>query len=201
MLASGLTRDLRDRASGPADAAQHPRLRGREPEGRRRQDDDRRQPQRVPRRGGRAGAAHRSRPAGERDLRPGNARERRVDARPARRRPAREAREADRGRQPRRRHGQERPRGRGRRALEPRRRRALPRRRARGRARGVLLRSPRLPAVVRPAHRQRARSGASRDRSRAGRVLRARGPLAAPRHDQSREGAAQSASSPSRGSC
>ena len=58
-----------------------PRLRGREPEGRRRQDDDRGQPQRVPRRGGRARAADRSRPAGERDLRARDACERRLDAR------------------------------------------------------------------------------------------------------------------------
>ena len=45
-----------------------PRLRSREPEGRRRQDDDRRQPRRLPRRGRRALPARRSRPAGERDL-------------------------------------------------------------------------------------------------------------------------------------
>ena len=47
-----------------------PGLRDREPEGRRRQDDDRRQPRRLPGRGGRAGAARRPRPAGERHVRP-----------------------------------------------------------------------------------------------------------------------------------
>ena len=75
-------------------------LRGREPEGRGRQDDDRRQPRRLPRRGGRAGARRRPRPAGERDLRARRARERHVELRPARRRAARGAREADAVREP-----------------------------------------------------------------------------------------------------
>ena len=44
-------------------------LRAREPEGRRREDDDCGQPRRLSRRGGRACARHRPRPAGERDLR------------------------------------------------------------------------------------------------------------------------------------
>ena len=65
------------------------RLRVREPEGRRRQDDHRRQPRRVPRRGGRARARRRPRPAGERDLRARDARERHLELRPARRRAAR----------------------------------------------------------------------------------------------------------------
>ena len=55
-------------------------LRAREPEGRRRQDDDGDQPRRVPRRGRRARARDRPRPAGERDLGARRARER--DARP-----------------------------------------------------------------------------------------------------------------------
>ena len=55
-------------------------LRVREPEGRRRQDDDRDQPRRVPRRGGRARARRRPRPAGERDLGARHARERHLDA-------------------------------------------------------------------------------------------------------------------------
>ena len=65
-------------------------LRSREPEGWGREDDDRRQPRRLSRRGGREGARHRPRPAGERDLRARRARERDVQLRPARRRAARE---------------------------------------------------------------------------------------------------------------
>ena len=53
-----------------------PDLRAREPEGRRRQDDDRDQPRRLPRRGRRADARRRPRPAGERDLGARRARER-----------------------------------------------------------------------------------------------------------------------------
>ena len=45
--------------------------------------------------------------------------------------------------------------------------------------RRVRLRLPRLPAVARPAHGQRARRGRSRARAGAGGVLRARGPRAA----------------------
>ena len=74
-----------DRVAGPD-------LRGREPEGRRRQDDDRDQPRRLPRRGRRALPARRPRPAGERDVGPRPTRQRALDARPARRRPARRAR-------------------------------------------------------------------------------------------------------------
>ena len=55
-------------------------LRVREPEGRRRQDDDRDQPRRLPRRGGRARARRRPRPAGERHLGARHARERHLDA-------------------------------------------------------------------------------------------------------------------------
>ena len=51
-----------------------------EPEGRRRQDDDGDQSRGVPRRGGRARARRRPRPAGERDLGARDARERHVDA-------------------------------------------------------------------------------------------------------------------------
>ena len=177
-------------------------LRSREPEGRRRQDDDRRQPQRVPRRGGRARAPHRSRSAGERDVRARDAGERRVDARPPRRRAAA-------------RRSRSRPRSTnldvvmaksdlaaaavelssrdgGERYLAD----ALA-----GTLDAVLVRPPRLPAVVRAADGQRARGCEPRDRPGAGRVLRARGALAAARHDQSRQGAAQSRSSRLRGSC
>ena len=63
-----------------------------ESEGWRRQDDDRDQPRRVPRGGGRAGVAHRPRPAGERNLRARRGGERRLELRPARRRPGRGAR-------------------------------------------------------------------------------------------------------------
>ena len=69
-------------------AGGRPDLRDREPEGRRRQDDDRGQPRRLPRGGRRAVPARRPRPAGERDLGPRRARERALDLRPARRRPA-----------------------------------------------------------------------------------------------------------------
>ena len=81
-----LVRVRRSRRHAPAEDSPRPSLdstvagtdlRDREPEGRRRQDDDRRQPRRLPRRGGRAGAARRSRPAGERDLRARRAGERR----------------------------------------------------------------------------------------------------------------------------
>ncbi len=75
---------------------------------------------------------------------------------------------------------------------QPGRRRAVPRGRARRSRRRLLVRPPRLPAVVRPADRQRACRREPRDRAGAGGVLRARGPLAASRDDQPREGAAES---------
>ena len=62
-----------------------PDLRDREPEGRRRQDDDRRQPRRLPRRGRRALPDRRPRPPGERDLGARAPRQRPLDARPPRR--------------------------------------------------------------------------------------------------------------------
>src|SRR5205807_446064 len=56
---------------------------------------------------------------------------------------------------------------------------ALPRAIARPRTGDILVRLLGLPAVARPADGERARRGRSRARSRAGRVLRARGPDAA----------------------
>ena len=53
--------------------------------------------------------------------------------------------------------------------------------RSRGVARDYCVRVPRLPAVVRAADGQRARRSRPRDRARAGRVLRARGAVAAAR--------------------
>ena len=71
-------------------------LRAREPEGRGRQDDDRRQPRGLPGRGRRARARRRPRPAGERDLGARRAGERGLERRPARRRAARHAHARDR---------------------------------------------------------------------------------------------------------
>ena len=78
-----------------------PRLRDREPERRRRQDDDRGEPGRLPGGGGRACASGRPRPPGECDVGPRRACKRRVDARSARRGAARTAGAADSVRQPR----------------------------------------------------------------------------------------------------
>ena len=157
-----------------------PDLRAREPEGRRRQDDDRGQPRRLPGRGRRARARHRPRPAGERDLGARRARERQSPATTcstARRSTSSRSRRASPNLD-----------------LVPAkpelagavvelarasRRRALPRRGARGRARALRLRLPRLPAVARPADRERARRRRPRARAGAGRVLRARGAVAA----------------------
>ena len=58
---------------------------------------------------------------------------------------------------------------------------------------GLRLRPARLPAVARPADRERARRRRPRDRAGAGRVLRARGPRAADAVDQPDQGAAQPA--------
>ncbi len=55
------------------------------------------------------------------------------------------------------------------------------------------LRPARLPALARPADRERARGGRPRDRAGAGRVLRARGARAADAVDQPDQGAAQPA--------
>ena len=96
-------------------------LRGREPEGRRRQDDDRRQPRRLPRRGGRAGAARRPRPAGERDLRARRAGERRLEHDLLDGAPVAELAQADALREPRPRPGEARARRRRGRALAARR--------------------------------------------------------------------------------
>ena len=156
-------------------------LRARQPEGRRRQDDDRGQPGRVPRRGGRDDARRRSRPAGERDLRARRARERRLrpttfsTARPLDEVGARDALPRISTSCPRR------PELAGA-AVELARREdgeTLPRRaRSRG-ARRILLHLRRLPAVARPADGERA--GCRRPCARPGavRVLRARGARAA----------------------
>ena len=169
-----------------------PRLRIREPEGRRRQDDDDGEPRRLPRRGGRASARGRPRPAGERDLGPRDARERHVELRPAGRRPRRGAREADGLPEPLRDPVAARARGRGGGAVAPLRRRELPRLVAGG-GRGLRLRAARLPAVPRPADGQRACGGRPGDRAGAGGVLRARGPRPAAALDQPDQGAPQHA--------
>ena len=72
------------------------------------------------------------------------------------------------------------------------RRRPVPRRGAGGRER-LRLRPARLPALARPADRERARGRRPRDRAGAGRVLRARGARAARALDQPRPRAAQPA--------
>ena len=123
-------------------------LRAREPEGRRRQDDHGGQPRRLPRRGGREGAARRPRPAGERDLRARREGERRLELRPARRRARRRDRADDALRQPRARAGEARARRRRGRALAARGRGALPAELARRRTRPVRVRLPRLPALA-----------------------------------------------------
>ena len=89
-----------------------------------------------------------------------------------------------------------RPRRRGAGAARPREPRCPDRQRDRLARRRVSLRDPRLPAVARPAHDQRAGGREPPDRARAVRVLRARGPRAAarerrahPRRAQPRPGA------------
>ena len=78
-----------------ADDVPAPGLCVREPEGRRRQDDDHRQPRGVPRRGRRARARGRPRPAGECHVGPGDEGERHLQLRPPGRGRRRRAREAD----------------------------------------------------------------------------------------------------------
>ena len=146
----------------------------RQPEGRRRQDHHCGEPRRLSRRGGREGAARRSRPAGERDLGARRARQRDVELRPSRRRSAGGAGQADAVREPRPHPVQA---GSGRHGRGPRparRRRALPGRDARAGCRDVHVRLRRLPALARPADGERARRSEPRARAGAGRVLRAR---------------------------
>ena len=94
-----------------------------------------------------------------------------------------------------------RPGRRGGRARAPRRRRAVPRRVAGRRRRRLLLRLPRLPAVARPADRERAGGRRPGARPGAGRVLRARGPLAAAALGGHHQGAAQPAARRSPACC
>ena len=70
--------------------------------------------------------------------------------------------------------------------------RDAPARRARARARRVRVHAARLPAVARAADRQRARRGGPRHRARSDRVLRARGPRRAARHARADPARAQS---------
>ena len=175
-------------SSPPWEPAHDARHRRHQPEGRRRQDDHGDQPGRLPGRGRRAGAARRPRPAGERV---GGARgprtrdpaSRRTVCWPAMRR-SREAvvPTAVRGSGPA--AGLRRPRRRRRRARRRRRRRLRPRAGARRAARRLPVRLHRLPAVARRPHRQRPHRGARGAHPGAGRVLRARGARAAPRHRQ-----------------
>ena len=158
----------------------------REPEGRRRQDDDRRQPRRLPRRGRRARARRRPRPAGERDLGARDEGERHLELRPARRRPARAS-------------SRSRPRSRTSSCIPSKPELAGAAvelaRRADGEGflaeslatrAGLRLRAPRLPALARPADGERARRRRPGDRPGSGRVLRARGARAADAVDQPR---------------
>ena len=97
--------------------------------------------------------------------------------------------------------GEPRPRGRERRAAATARLGDAPARRAGAVARALRLHAPRLPAVARPAHRQRAGRGRSRDRPRADRVLRARGPRRAARHARRSSSASSTRASRSPGCC
>ena len=160
--------------------AQH-RLCPCEPEGRRREDDDGRQPRRLPRRRRRAGARRRPRPAGECDVGPRRAGERYVELRPARRRATRLAGEADAVREPPPRAFPARAGGRRRGALAARGRGALSRTGAEWPHLALLVRLRRLPTLSGAADGERARRGRRRARTRAGRVLRPRGPRATAR--------------------
>ena len=171
------------------------RLRAREPEGRRRQDDDRDQPRRLPRRGRRALARRRPRPAGERDLGARRARER--DSAPSTCSTARRSRS---WRSP---PGSpnldlvpSKPELAGA-AVELAAARATASAsspmRSQGGADDVRLRLRRLPALARAADGERARRRRPRDRPRAGRVLRARGARAARALGEPRPAAAQPA--------
>ena len=161
----------------------------RQPEGRRREDHNRRQRRGLPRRRWTAGARGRSRPPGQRDerARRGASRGRRVRLRrpPWRRGP----------RLPDRAHGDARALARS--VVDrPRRRRGGAGRRPaagapaqpRDRVRPLRFRRHlhRLPAVARPAHGERPDGGRRRADPDAVRVLRARGPLAADRDDPPR---------------
>ena len=168
------------------------RLRNREPEGRRRQDDDRRQPRRLSRRGGRALPARRSRPQANatsglgmrangvstHDLLDGVPLSQlakptafaNLDLVPAKPELAAAAVQL---------------------SLRSTAASATSPTRSSRATDAVLVRLPRLPAGLRAADRQRARRRRPRDRPGPGRVLRARGPVAAARLDQPRQGPAQ----------
>ena len=177
-----------------------PYLRTRQSEGRGRQDDHRDQRRRVPGGGRRARPARRPRSAGERverARRPSGNRGT-LDVRPAARRHARRHHRADVGAEPRSRACPSRSRGRGRRASRPGRPRRRDRPRARLRRRRLPVRDPRLPAVARHAHGQRARRREPADRARAVRVLRPRGARPAARERRAHPGRAQPVARPHR---
>ena len=181
-----------------------PRHRRRQPEGRRRQDDHDDQPRRLPGRARPAHADHRPRPAGQRLDRAGHRepRPRDVDVPRAHARgAARELHRADRRQAPVRGAGQPRPgrrrdrAGAGVQPGDP----AAPG--DRGGPRRLRLRPHRLPAVARPAHRQRPQRGPRGAGADPVRVLRARGPRPAAAQRRSRPAQPQPDAATSARSC